>query len=286
MGASNSRFEEDKALQLCRDRKKFIKQALNGRCSLAAAHIVYTEELRIIGAALSSFVLPDGPVKACLAEKPVDPSHVDATGSTPSYPSCFQLNAMKVGGIVSVKVEEKPAMPVMVSVASLEAPEALSLETPPWDYFSLFNPTDQMENDHRYDSSDETRRLREEGMPELEDAEGSQVSEDEFEEPSSASLVRSFRNVNAKVENVASETRHSDSDEVKEAKDPVDPKDFFSSISDIEQLFVQASESGREVPQMLEANRYSNLAAARKFLNPSSLPHQIFIQCCILVSSI
>ena len=33
------------------------------------------------------------------------------------------------------------------------------------------------------------------------------------------------------------------------------PKDFFSSIKDIELLFIKASDSGKEVPRMLEANK-------------------------------
>lgn len=63
MGASNSRLEEDKSLQLCRARKKFIKQALNGRCSLAAAHIAYIEELKTVGVALRRFVEFDAQVE-------------------------------------------------------------------------------------------------------------------------------------------------------------------------------------------------------------------------------
>jgi hypothetical protein len=35
----------------------------------------------------------------------------------------------------------------------------------------------------------------------------------------------------------------------------VSPKDFFSSMKDIEYLFIKASDSGKEVPRMLEANK-------------------------------
>ncbi|KAL2938162.1 Ribosomal RNA-processing protein 7-like protein A [Bienertia sinuspersici] len=41
MGAVSSKIEDDKALQLCRERKKFLQQALDGRCALAAAHVAY-----------------------------------------------------------------------------------------------------------------------------------------------------------------------------------------------------------------------------------------------------
>ncbi|KAI3461211.1 hypothetical protein Pfo_017874 [Paulownia fortunei] len=390
MGASNSRLEEDKGLQLCCARKKFIKQALNGRCSLAAAHIAYIEELKIIGAALRRFVEPDAQVEAfvytsrsvtpepcALVETSVtklsfssqSPSrHVDTTANmspspSPQVSSQYQSRPMKFRGTFSRKIEEKPSVPVVVSVTSTtppsttprstEEPEVSSLETPPipsetppWDYFGLFHP---MENDfssqerrgfdQASECSDEIRHLREEeGIPELEDVEEkppspgieeSQESEDEFDEPSSASLVRSFKNVNTTTENVVngdspiissenrvSETKFSSLENVNEAKDnvvngdspvqssesvtsetksangkksstpdlsplraatsrfvhlndvkitairesevedKVAPKDFFSSINDIEQLFVKASESGKEVPRMLEANKF------------------------------
>ncbi|KAI7741696.1 hypothetical protein M8C21_007658 [Ambrosia artemisiifolia] len=52
MGATNSKGEEDKALQVCRERKKYVGKALDGRCSLAATHFTYIESLTIIGGAL------------------------------------------------------------------------------------------------------------------------------------------------------------------------------------------------------------------------------------------
>ncbi|KAL0460867.1 UNVERIFIED_CONTAM: protein ALTERED PHOSPHATE STARVATION RESPONSE 1 [Sesamum latifolium] len=353
MGASNSRLEDDKGLELCRARKKFIKQALNGRCSLAAAHIAYIEELKIIGAALRRFVGPDGQVEAfvhplrsatpeahALVEKSVSrlsfssrsPSrNVDANANMSLSPSSkvstqYHSHPMKFGGSFSRKVEEKPSVPVTVS--SSETPPVPS-EAPPWDYFGLFQPVDnhfssqeRMGFDQGSEGSDEIREA--EGIPELEEVEEksspgieeSQESEDEFDEPSSASLVRSFRNVNTTAENIvngdspvntnvsslenvnkakdnivtgespvrSSESMVSDTkkdsasnlsphgaassrvvhlDDVKvtangesEAEDKVAPKDFVSSINDIEQLFFKASESGKELPRMLEANKF------------------------------
>ncbi|KAK6164014.1 hypothetical protein DH2020_000878 [Rehmannia glutinosa] len=384
-------IEEDKGLQLCRARKKFIKQALNGRCSLAAAHIAYIEELKIIGAALRRFVETDAQAEShvyssrsptpgphAFTEKSVSHlssssrslSHnVDATANispSPSTPvsSKYQTHHMKFRGMFSRKVEEKPPVPVTVSVSSTtppsttprstEAPDPspfeapIETETAPWDYFGLFNPIDNHFSsqegrgfDQGSENFDDPRHLRvEDEVPELEDVEEkfsadgmeeSQVSEDEFDEPSSATLVRSFKNVNRVKENVvdgdlsplASEHRVSDTNKfssfeiVNEAKeslgdgdssptrlseniisetkfvngkksnspdlsplraassrfahlndvkitpmehshveDKVVPKDFFSSIKDIEQLFVKASESGKEVPRMLEANKF------------------------------
>ncbi|PIN03920.1 hypothetical protein CDL12_23543 [Handroanthus impetiginosus] len=364
MGTSNSRLEEDKTLQLCRARKKFIKQALNGRCSLAAAHIAYIEELKIIGAALRRFVEPNAQVESfvhplrsltpepcALIEKSSSQSpsrHVDTMANMSPNPSLevlsqYESHAMKFRGTFSKKIEEKPSVPVVVSVTpttppsitphsaevpSFESPP-IPLDTLPWDYFGLFHPMDDhisLQEGRGFDqgskSSDDLQHLRdEEGIPELEDVEENssspQDSEDEFDEPSSASLVQKFRNVNTEMENVGngdppvissqkgnevqdnlvdgdlpvkssetvtSETKlangrrdstpnlssrrdaskglaHLNDVKITEAKESkvnenVAPKDFFSSINEIERLFVKASESGEEIPRMLEANKF------------------------------
>lgn len=382
MGVSSSRIEEDKALQLCRVRKKLVRQALDGRCSLAAAHVAYIQSLKSTGYALRKFVEPEGPVESslytsttatpeplALTEKalsqfsfssPSVSQRVDATETfspTPSPPSSRRIhtNHMKFSNSFSKKVEEKPPIPVVQTVTtsstpqnttprSTEGPEGSPFEgsslpsgTPPWDFFGLFHPIDHQFSfqeakgiRHGFENSDDINRLREEeGIPELEDDEEkvslhgkaeSQDSEDEFDEPETDSLVRSFENlnrvhdhddVNASItmpsagsadsetkllnggktnspftpsaETVASDSgvlngekrkspdlsplraresvvavpAETNKSQVKEGciENKVAPKDFFSSIKDIEFLFTKASESGREVPRMLEANK-------------------------------
>ncbi|KAL3625726.1 hypothetical protein CASFOL_030255 [Castilleja foliolosa] len=327
MGASNSRFEDDKSLLLCRERKKFIKQALNGRCSLAAAHIAYIEELRIIGTALRRFIENDAQPEPCppeprdLTDKStsqysssrsssqnvVSGANISPSPSIIPPSSNYQLHHMKSRGKISRKVEEKLPEPVTFSVSSntplsttprsTDASEPSLAETTPWDYFGLFNPVD----DH-FSVQDGPMNI-----PELErdgddmflsdGIDESQGSEDEFDEPSSATLVRSFKNLNVvgvenaeeikenlvdgdlKSENkVGNGTKKNSPDlsplrgpssrfvqlndvkitpmEQSQVEDEAAPKDFVSSLKDIEQLFVKASESGIEVPLMLEANKF------------------------------
>ncbi|MCD7459014.1 hypothetical protein HAX54_039810 [Datura stramonium] len=345
MGASNSKLEEDKALQLCRERKKFVRQALDGRCNLAATHIAYIESLRITGTALRRFAEPEAPVESsiytsvsatpellALTEKSLShfsfssrsiSHHVDATENilpSPSPPtsSRYHANHMKFRGTFSRKVEEKPSVPVNVSVTSgtpqnstprsTERPEASPFEIPPfpsesspWDYFGLTS------QDGRAENGNDNRHLGDEDrIPASEDEEehysspgrdGSQVSDDEFDEPSTETLVRSFQNVNrttdhasisgspeiTSVRRAVSEAKSlngekskspdlsplraapsgpADDNDMKtpvkenDAENKIAPKDFFFSIKDIEYLFIKASESGREVPRMLEANKF------------------------------
>lgn len=360
MGASNSRMEEDRALQLCRERKKFIGRALDARCSLAANHISYIEALKVTGTALSKFVEPEAPVESSiytstsatpephvLNEKsvsqfsfssPAFSQPADVTGNispSPSPPTSrhYHENHMKFKGTFSRKVEEKPSIPPTFSVTSATPesttprsiarpetptfePPPLSPETPPWDYFGLshamdnhFSSLDQRELNEESEFAAEIRQLREEeriselGGDEKFSSSGREElleSEDEFDEPSTATLVRSFENVNragesvatnnsptiSSAESIASEskvleglkkkspdltplratseaaggndikTTPMEDDDNANVEDKVAPKDFFMSMKEIECLFVKASESGREVPRMLEANKF------------------------------
>lgn len=353
MGASNSKLEEDKALQLCRERKKFVGQALDGRCNLAATHIAYIESLKITGTALRRFAEPEGPIESsiytstsatpephALTENSLShfsfssrsiSRHVDATENilpSPSPPSSsrYHVSHMKFRGTFSRKVEEKPSVPVTVPVTSstpqnstprsTERPEASPFEIPPspsetspWDYFGLGHDIDNhlTSQDGRAENGNDHRHLGDEDrIHASEDEEehysspgrdGSQVSDDEFDEPSAETLVRSFQNVNRTTDHasnsaspditsarsVVSEAKSMNGEKSKspdlsplrvapsgpaddnDMKTPVKendvenkiaPKDFFLSIKDIESLFIKASESGREVPRMLEANKF------------------------------
>ncbi|KAG5053209.1 hypothetical protein GLYMA_02G274300v4 [Glycine max] len=359
MGASSSKMEDDKALQLCRERKKFVRQALDGRCSLAAAHVSYIQSLKNTGTALRKFTEPEGPIDTslytnatpdqplALTERTLSFSsqsvshHIDAaehenfspTPSPPSSSSKFRANHMKHSTITSKKVEEKPPVPVigivtssgtttqnasvMSGTAAFED-SSLPAGTPHWDFFGLFHPIDhqfsfQDEKGMHQDmgNADDIQRLREEeGIPELEDdeekasshgKEHSRDSEDEFdEELATETLVQRFENLNrsnshvqanvepattkplrghsaSEVELVNGEKGNSASlSPLKTAHMPalpppetnkpmekesrnenkVTPKNFFSSVRDIELLFIKASESGKEVPRMLEANKF------------------------------
>ncbi|CAI9105964.1 OLC1v1005001C1 [Oldenlandia corymbosa var. corymbosa] len=350
MGASNSTMEEDKALQLCRERKKFIGQALDARCSLAANHIAYVEALKVTGSALWKFVEPEAPggssfytptaatserlvteksVSQFSISSPTSSQHADANRNispSPSPPSWhYQTNHMKFRGSFSKKVEEKPSIshtvisgsPQSTTPRSFGRPDTPPLEpppvppeSPPWDFFGLSHPVDNrvssqeqgdLNSDLEY--ADEIRQLREERTSEggeefSSHGKESSESEDEFDEPSAERLVRRFENVNRtgdnvvtsdspaihSAKNISSESkvlngmktkspdltplRAASSSEaevvngiktntkVDDCENEVPPKDFFRSIKDIELLFGKASEAGREVPRMLEANKF------------------------------
>ncbi|KAI3984201.1 hypothetical protein MKX01_011155 [Papaver californicum] len=145
MGIASSRVEEDKALQLCQQRKKFVRQALDGRCSLAAAHVTYIQSLKNTGVALRKFIEPETTAASslytstvatseppALTEKslsqfslssPTVSQNVDAVETfspylSPHQDGQFQANHMKSGRSSSMIVEEKPPFSVTATVRS------------------------------------------------------------------------------------------------------------------------------------------------------------------------
>ncbi|XP_061352021.1 protein ROLLING AND ERECT LEAF 2-like isoform X2 [Gastrolobium bilobum] len=347
MGSSSSKMEDDKALQLCRERKKFVRQALDGRCSLAAAHVSYVQSLKNTGTALRKFTEPEAPNESSLytstnaTQEPLalteknlsqfsfsspsvsqrldsaEPETFSPTSSPPSS-SKFQANHMKLSSISSKKIEEKVPVPVIGTVTSSSTPQnaagmsktsafeddSLPAGTPQWDFFGIFHPMDKFsfQEVKGLENADDIKRLREdEGIPELENdedkvsthrREGSRDSEDEFdEEPAAETLVQRFENLNrannhhltgdsaSEVELVNGEKGNSPNlpslktapmvpllppetnksmarENHSDSENKVAPKNFFASMKDIELLFIKASESGKEVPRMLEANKF------------------------------
>uniref|UniRef100_A0A0D9X9U3 DUF630 domain-containing protein n=1 Tax=Leersia perrieri TaxID=77586 RepID=A0A0D9X9U3_9ORYZ len=59
MGCAASRLEDEEAVKMCRDRREFIKQALEQRNRFASAHFAYIESLRRVSMALQRFVAGD-----------------------------------------------------------------------------------------------------------------------------------------------------------------------------------------------------------------------------------
>ncbi|ONK54811.1 uncharacterized protein A4U43_UnF11050 [Asparagus officinalis] len=336
MGAAGSKIEDDKALLVCRERKRFVRQALDGRCSLAAAHVAYIQSLRNTGTALRKFIQPEvtsesslyttstsaTPEPLALTDKsnshfsnssPSLSQHVETSepfSPVPSPPNSARVhvNHMKAVRISSRTIEERPMVSVTATVKHTESELDASAEGAPWDYFELFHPIDNQlsfqdakgSNRVLEDAEVITRLREEEGVPELEEEGGKPStnerdddftdSDSEFDKPSSEPLVKMYRNRNEVLdESVASETEQQnvetvvsnglyETDETSEvapskttssvitlpmngkhkefgSENKLPVKDFFSCVKEIDDLFLKASESGREVPRMLEANK-------------------------------
>ncbi|KAK2449292.1 hypothetical protein QL285_008500 [Trifolium repens] len=61
MGCSQSKLDDEESVQLCKDRKRFIKQAVEQRTRFATGHIAYIESMRRVSAALRDYIEGDEP---------------------------------------------------------------------------------------------------------------------------------------------------------------------------------------------------------------------------------
>ncbi|CAK8541376.1 unnamed protein product [Lathyrus sativus] len=102
MGATNSRAEKNEALCMCKERKRFIKVAIDSRYDLAASHVSYIQSLRNVGIALKRYAEAEVLVESSL-------SISDKTPSQTSYPSpSSPLNVAEVEASDSPLHNESP----------------------------------------------------------------------------------------------------------------------------------------------------------------------------------
>jgi hypothetical protein len=173
---SRSKNEDDKAPVLCQERKRFVREALDGRCAFAAAHFDYIQSLRHVGFALRKLVEPEVPTNSSLytsTSATLEPRAIrqrsmnlspslshhasDSFSPVPSPLSSgrFHINHMKAGGSSVTTVQEKVPIPVTATLQTpspIREPAVHDLDdsstfeappgTPPWDYFGLFQPVE------------------------------------------------------------------------------------------------------------------------------------------------
>lgn len=120
MGCSSSKLDNEEAVQLCKDRKHFIKQAVEQRTRFASYHLAYIHSLKRVSDALRNYVEGDEPREFLLDSfrtpfsTPVKKTHSGFISISPkllshSEPkSNFQINYLRPSGNPSVTVEEAP----------------------------------------------------------------------------------------------------------------------------------------------------------------------------------
>lgn len=124
MGCSTSKLDDEEAVQLCKDRKKFIKQAVEHRMKFASGHIAYIQAMRRVSAALREYIDGDGPrefildsftTPAFTPTKKTNPGFISMSPNSFSVTpmksgtkSSYKINYYRSGGNSSVSVEERP----------------------------------------------------------------------------------------------------------------------------------------------------------------------------------
>jgi hypothetical protein len=317
MGCTNSKTEKNEAFRLCRERRRFIKQAIDSRYALAAAHVSYIQSLRDIGSALRRYAEAEVLIESSLSISDKTPSHssypspspsnaVDVSDSplhneSPLSPPVATLRYMRSGGTAAVTVTFNPSVGNSYvdgeSMAfPMPPPPPHPLESGSWDFF---DPIDDGESfrfvghddlDVNFDDMSGWRPQSEQKAGETpsniatRNNSYSQLVERHGHSNASRGVEGSQQTIDGKVRRLELECNGNELPETltgkvaleqssskrekalvvkdlsAEREDPSEfithrAKDILSSIKDIEHRFFRASESGREVSRMLEANK-------------------------------
>nr|GMC61287.1 nitrate regulatory gene2 protein-like [Ipomoea batatas] len=132
MGCSTSKLDSQEAVQLCKDRKMFIEQAVEYRLQFALGHAAYIESMRRVSSALrgyvegeeySEFLVDAFTTPAFTPVKKINSGFISiASKSFTMKPlqseknSAVKVNYFKSGGSSSISVEEKPQSPEILRV--------------------------------------------------------------------------------------------------------------------------------------------------------------------------
>ncbi|XP_020596157.1 uncharacterized protein LOC110036131 [Phalaenopsis equestris] len=121
MGCSASKLDDEEAVQLCKERKKFIKQVIEHRNRFASGHVAYIQSMRRVSFALLQYVLADDlheflsdsyttppftPVKELSPEIRAPLKFSTPTTNERVKNSVYTVNYLRSGGTQSVAVEE------------------------------------------------------------------------------------------------------------------------------------------------------------------------------------
>ncbi|KAL0311635.1 UNVERIFIED_CONTAM: protein ALTERED PHOSPHATE STARVATION RESPONSE 1 [Sesamum calycinum] len=316
MGIANSKVERSNALKLCKERKRFIKQAIDSRYALAAAHVSYVQSLRNIGIALRRYaeaeVLVETSLSTSATELDKTPSHSSYPSPSPSHiggasdspvlngsplsPSTARVSYMRSSGATALTVRLSPTP----RNAYVEEGE-FSMPPPPppppesgasWDYF---DPADESfrfvgQNDLNID---DVRMYETFGKKEL-DVNGTGEADEESMTPrletstngNGKLVMNNASSVRAEKAERSTQQRVEEKDISAEREDPSEfithrAKDFLSSIKEIDNRFFRASESGKEVSRMLESSKiHVGYAEARGASSASIYLSSFGAACC------
>ncbi|XP_073137860.1 uncharacterized protein [Henckelia pumila] len=117
MGCSISKLDDEEAVKLCKDRKKFIKQAVEQRLKFALGHIAYIQSMKRVSVALREYIEVDEPREFLLDSFKTPPCSTPVKNKSPGFISiapfkpesntAYRINYYRPSGNPSISVEER-----------------------------------------------------------------------------------------------------------------------------------------------------------------------------------
>ncbi|PIN19187.1 hypothetical protein CDL12_08138 [Handroanthus impetiginosus] len=265
MGCVASRLEEeDEVVSICRERKHQLKLAVERRYTLANAHYKYCQSLYGVSAAINLFVArhssppspfyitfpPPSPPKENVVSNPLflqqTPSEpTKKTNSLDTFTSCEEECEKK-----NEKEKEE-----VCGYFYMDMPQAMPSPQRDfgWDFFNPFDSVTRPEIISVYNriSEEDLRVVREEeGIPELEDEEGEKGTEtlDVEMKVHGDEVVKAREGANMRQEEVPQKG-------LTVIDTPVRGRELLEALKDIEDHFMRAYDSGKDVSRMLECKK-------------------------------
>ncbi|KAJ6310887.1 hypothetical protein OIU76_015578 [Salix suchowensis] len=293
MGCVASKLEEEDVVSICRERKRQLNLAVERRHALAEAHCRYYQSLYAVAAGIKLFVArhssPTSPYlitfpPPCPSPPPNEEKNVISNPMflqhTPSESTtCEEANAC--GSCVSSTISssdcsdhEEEGSKEDVMKREEQAQQSFGyyyMQMPPppqspqsdfgWDFFNPFNTSTRPEiiSGYRRSSDDDLRVVREEeGIPDLEE-EGHREEDGEknvvvVEVKGEGDLGDSGGNV-VKLDDGGGDGSQGEGKGLTVIDTPERGRELLEALKDIEDHFIRAYDSGKEVSRMLEANR-------------------------------
>jgi hypothetical protein len=320
MGCVASKLEEEEeVVSICRERKRQLKLAVERRQALAEAHCRYCQSLYAVAAVIKLFVVRhSSPTSPFLITFPPPCPPSAPTENVISNPMFLQqrpsesttheaIACESCGSSISSDSSEEEREEEEAE-AEIEREEQscgyFYMQMPPqmpspqrdfgWDFFNPFeNVRPELISGYRRISDDDLRVVREEeGIPELE--------EEGDREEQEAKVVLVEENGGVEHESGVEVVKVVDGANVSQGEQkgltvidtPVVGRELLDALKDIEDHFIRAFDSGKDVSRMLEANRVylqSNLEEIKGGSMFSSLIFQVFdfvrIVFCMVLSS-
>ncbi|RRT36199.1 hypothetical protein B296_00053584 [Ensete ventricosum] len=293
-GCATSRLgnsgEGDDPVALCRERKRLLKAAVERRYALAAAHAAYVRSLNVVASAIDLFVARHSAPTAILVTLPdadVDPSHpsssaaflphtpreanaesLECSGYLPLSPSSDSSSDDDVDGVAATGVaeEQEDGRGGEMGYGYFFSAPAPLLPSPSPEVFGwdFFNPFDGMQTTAEAvamvgsldRSSDEDLRLvrEEEGIPELEEVEDRKTTEAGEKVVALGAEEKEHCDGRVHVEVAGSSSGGGEEKGLAVAEMQGSGRELLQALRDVEDHFIRAYDSGKEVSRMLEAN--------------------------------
>ncbi|KAL6545915.1 hypothetical protein OROGR_009789 [Orobanche gracilis] len=270
MGCVASKLqEEEEVVSICRERKHQIKLAVEKRYALADAHYKYFQSLHGVSAALNLFVsrhsphpspfyitLPS-PTKQAVVSNPLFLKQAPSEPCKEAFVAC-ESSVSSENECAAEKSENN------CGYFYMDMPETV-MASPQrgfgWDFFNPFDSVtvgrahgpERLNCYNRNISEEELKAVREEeGIPELEEEAEMEEREDVVGKGRSGSDSEEEMKEN-EVEVVKGVEGAKMSQGVIDT--PVRGRELLEALKDIEDHFIRAYDSGKEVTRMLECNR-------------------------------